>query len=235
MHMRYTLHIVRYAQCTVQIASTFMQGCTMAEVGKPPARESRQSTWVQTERAAHEAWSRLIAKAPMAARLAHVLVAHMSPANNAVVASQTTLGELMASHGERPVHRNSVRNAINILVSERWIEVVQIGGKGGALAYVVNARIAWSRSRNEIRYSTFSAQVIASETEQSESIDDRPALRQVPVLLRGEQQLPAGPGEPPPAQTILDGMEPDLPFIQAKTQDESTDHNNKDDQLRLID
>ena len=132
------MKFVRYAHCDVHIAPSFEQGCTMSEIGSPPVRDSKKSTWVQTERAAHEAWSRLIAKAPMAARLAHVLVAHMSPTNNAVVASQTTLGELMAAPGERPVHRNSVRNAINILVSERWIEVVQIGGKGGALAYIVN-------------------------------------------------------------------------------------------------
>lgn len=188
----------------------------MSEISNPPARDSKRSTWVQTERAAHEAWSRLIAKAPMAARLAHVLVAHMSSTNNAVVASQATLGELMASPGERPVHRNSVRNAINILVAERWIEVIQIGGEGGALAYIVNARVAWSRARSDIRYSVFSAQVIASEAEQNESLNDRPDLRQVPVLMRGEQQLPAGPGEPPPSQAILDGLEPDLPFLEAQ-------------------
>lgn len=206
----------------------------MSEIGSPPARDSRKTTWVQTERAAHEAWSRLIAKAPMAARLAHVLVAHMSPTNNAVVASQATLGELMASPGERPVHRNSVRNAINILVSERWIEVVQIGGKGGALAYIVNSRIAWSRARSDIRYSVFSARVIVSESEQIEPLDDRPTLRQVPVLMRGENQLPAGPGEPPPSQAILDGLEPDLPFLEA--QETNSQSSPEDDgQGRLID
>ncbi|MGM0859095.1 MAG: hypothetical protein ACQEW0_18870, partial [Pseudomonadota bacterium] len=59
-------------------------------IGKQPPSENRYRTWVQTERASHEAWGQLIAKAPMAARLAHVLVAHMSE-SNAVVASQTTL------------------------------------------------------------------------------------------------------------------------------------------------
>ena len=206
----------------------------MSEIGSPPVRDSKKSTWVQTERAAHEAWSRLIAKAPMAARLAHVLVAHMSPTNNAVVASQTTLGELMAAPGERPVHRNSVRNAINILVSERWIEVVQIGGKGGALAYIVNSRVAWSRARSDIRYSVFSARVIASESEQSEPLDDRPALRQVPVLMRGEHQLPGGPGEPPPSQGILEGLEPDLPFLEVH-ETESQTKPSADGQGRLID
>ena len=103
--------------------------------------------------------------------------------------------------------------------SERWIEVVQIGGKGGALAYIVNARVAWSRARSDIRYSVFSARVIASEAEQNEPLDDRPGLRQVPVLMRGEQQLPGGTGEPPPSQTILDGLEPDLPFLEDQEND----------------
>jgi len=220
----------------VHIAFTFGQRCTMSEIGVPPARDSKKSTWVQTERAAHEAWSRLIAKAPMAARLAHVLVAHMSSTNNAVVASQATLGELMAGPGERPVHRNSVRNAINILVSERWIEVVQIGGKGGALAYVVNARVAWSRARSDIRYSVFSARVIASESEQSEPLEDRPGLRQVPVLMRGEYQLPVGPGEPPPSQSILDGLEPDLPFLETQETDSTSQGKlEAEGQGRLID
>lgn len=182
------------------------------QIGRDPAPRRQHETWVQTERAAHEAWAALIAAAPMAARLAHVLVAHMD-GSNAVVASQATLGELMARRGERPVHRNSVRRAIQRLEDERWIEVVQIGGKGGALAYVVNDRVAWGRPRNERRYSRFSAQVIASSTEQNTPLDDRPPLRQVPTLMRGEKQLPSGPGDEPPSQPSLDGMEPDLPAI----------------------
>jgi len=176
------------------------------EVGAVPPAESGRSTWVQTDRAAHEAWAQLITRAPMAARLAHVLVAHMSPTNNAVVASQTTIGELMGG-----VHRNTVRNAIKALEAERWIEVLQIGGKGGALAYVVNSRIAWGQAREQIRYAAFSAQVLVSSTEQTEPLNDRPALRQVPVLMRGDKQLPSGDGLQPPAQPALDGLEHDLP------------------------
>jgi hypothetical protein len=144
----------------------------------------------------------------MAARLAHVLVANMDPASNAVVASQTTIGELMGG-----VHRNTVRKAIQVLEAERWIEVLQIGGKGGALAYVVNSRVAWGQSREAIRYAAFAARVLVSSSEQTEDIDDRPPLRQIPVLLRGEKQLPDGPGENPPSQPAIPGMEPDLPAM----------------------
>lgn len=183
-----------------------------SKIGKPRPTDSQKQTWVQTERRSHEAWSLLIKKSPIAARLVHVLVANMD-GKNAVVASQSTLGELMSGKGQKPVHRNSVRNAIKVLEKNCWIEVVKIGGKGGALAYIVNDRVAWGRPRGELRYSRFSAQVLASSSEQTDSLDDRPELRQIPTLARGEQQLPSGPHDDPPSQPSLDGMEPSLPEI----------------------
>jgi hypothetical protein len=133
----------------------------------------------------------------------------MDGASNALVASQGTLGRLMGG-----VHRNTVRRAIDTLEQERWIEVVQLGGKGGALAYVVNSRVAWSRSRSDMQYAKFSAQVIASGDEQTLPLPGREPLRQVPVLMAGEQQMPSGPGAEPPSQPSIDGLEPDLPAIQ---------------------
>ena len=182
------------------------------QIGRSPPTAQQGRQWVQTERAAHEAWARLIAESPMAARLAHVLVALMDQ-GNAVVASQSTLGELLSAKGEAPVHRNTVRRAIQRLERDQWIEVVQIGGKGGALAYVVNDRVAWGARREGLRYSRFSAQVIASSHEQldGDKLDQRPPLRQVPTLMWNEDQIPSGPGADPPAQALLDGIEPDLP------------------------
>jgi len=181
------------------------------KIGKPRPAEANRSrgSWVQTERAAHEAWDRLIAHAPMAARLAHVLVANMGD-GNAVVASQKTLGELLGHHkGDgKPVHRNTVRKAINRLARDRWIEVVEIGGKGGALGYRINSRVAWHGPRDQLRYARFSAEVLASESEQTERIDERPPLRTVPTVMRGETPLPTGPGEDPPSQQPLEGLEP---------------------------
>lgn len=189
-----------------------------SQVGRAPAPQREHRQWVQTERAAHEAWADLIASAPMAARLAHVLVAHMD-GSNAVVASQSTLGELMARRGEAPVHRNTVRRAIQRLEVDRWIEVIQLGGKGGALAYVINDRVAWGRPREERRYSRFSAQVIASSTEQATPLEGRSALRQVPMLMRGEEQIPHGDPGDPPSQGLLEGTEPDLPTRDPDTLD----------------
>ena len=176
------------------------------DIGSAPRASSRGS-WVQTERQAHEAWADLIRRHPNAARLLHLLVANMEPGGGAVVASQGVLAELLG------VHRNSVRRAIRTLEDERWIEVVQLGGKGGALGYVVNSKVAWSGRRDGRRYARFTAEVLAAESEQTTPIADRPNLRRIPTLTRGERQLPTGPGEDPPSQPSLEGLEPDLPAI----------------------
>ena len=173
--------------------------------------------WVQTELAAHEAWMGLIAKAPMAARLMHFLVARMNKTTNAVVASQATLGELLGAEG-KPVHRNSIRRAIKTLEADKWVEVLQIGGKGGALAYVVNDRVAWGQERVKLRYSKFSAEVIVSSSEQTQPIDGRGPLRQLPAIAGSESQLPTGAGLEPPSQPSFEGMEPDLPSIMRDEQ-----------------
>ena len=181
------------------------------DIGSKLPSQHRKNTWVQTERAAHEAWNKLISEAPMAARLAHILVANMGQ-GNVVVASQRTLGELMrVKANERPVHRNTVRKALIKLEDEKWIQTVQIGGKGGALAYVINDRVAWGQEREGMRYSRFSAQVLASSSEQTKPIDEKTPLRQIPVLMRGEEQLPSGKGLEPPSQPSIDGLEPPLP------------------------
>lgn len=182
------------------------------ELGQPIESERRHGrNWVQTERAAHQAWDQLIAHAPMAARLAHVLVANMGE-GNAVVASQKALGELLgrANLNGKPVHRNTVRKAIQRLEADRWIEIVEIGGKGGALGYRINSRVAWHGKRDSLRYARFSAEVLASESEQSKSLDDRPPLRRVPTIMRGETALPSGPPDEPPSQGLLGGMEPSV-------------------------
>jgi hypothetical protein len=192
----------------VRYAPSLMQGCTMTDTPK----KTRNRTWVQTELAAHEAWMGLIKKAPMSARLMHFLVARMNANTNAVVASQATLGELLGGL-DKPVHRNTIRRAIATLEEDRWIEVVQVGGKGGALAYIVNDRVAWGQERTKLKYSRFSAEVIASSSEQTKPIEGREALRQIPSITGSESQLPTGEGLEPPSQKTLEGMEPDLPAV----------------------
>jgi hypothetical protein len=164
--------------------------------------EKTPPRWIQTDRASHEAWGRLSVSKPRAAGLMHYLVAQMGH-SDAVVASWATLA------GISGMSVATVRRAISDLRAERWIEVVQIGGKGAANAIVINSRVAWTQDRDKLRYARFSAEVLARSDEQV-SIDLEP-LRQIPSLLPGERQLPLGESEPPPSQPNLDGLEPDLP------------------------
>lgn len=175
-------------------------------LGSAPRSNSRTSTWVQTERAAHEAWAQLVRTNGRAAALLHVLVANMD-SQAAVVASRATLAQLVG------YSEATVKRAVADLRADRWIEVVQLGGKGGVNAYVVNSRVAWADSRDKLGRAVFRATVVTTKAEQTDGIDTS-ALRQIPTLYPGERQLPSGPGAEPPSQPALDGLEPDLPAVQ---------------------
>lgn len=163
---------------------------------------------VQTERKTHEAWAQLVMSKPRAAALAHHLVAQMGH-QNAVVVSQAVLAKLMGCSVE------TVKRAVRDLVAERWIQVVRIG-KGKESAYVVNDRVAWGQSRDQLRLSTFSAVVVADLEDQEEGLLGHSDLRRIPSIYPGEMQLPIGPGEDPPSQPSIPGMEPDLPCLSAQ-------------------
>jgi hypothetical protein len=173
------------------------------ELGK--SASPKAGHWVQTERKAHEAWAALIARKPRAAALAHILVANMHH-QNAVVIPQAVLAKLMACSVD------TVQRAIRDLAAEQWIQVVRLG-KGKEAAYVVNDRIAWGQPREQLRLSTFSATVVADIEDQDTMTLDGQSLRRIPTLYPGERQLPTGPGEDPPSQPSIPGMEPDLPAL----------------------
>ena len=170
-------------------------------VSTPPV-----GTWVQTDRAAHEQWAALILAHPRAAALLHLMVAQMGR-NNILVVSQQTLATLAGCS------LRTTQYALATLRKQRWIDVVQIGLSGTVNAYAVNDQVAWSGKRDGIRYSLFSATVLASSAEQpDEAVLDQPLkLGPVPALYPGEQQLMTGPGLPPPSEPPLPGLEPELP------------------------
>lgn len=184
-----------------------------SELGRPLLTQSERQTWVQTERKAHEAWGRLVHQSPRAAALLHHLVAHMDQ-SAAVVCSYATLAQFSG------MSYATIRRAVADLKAGQWIQTIQIGGKGGGLAFVVNSRVAWNSKRQNLRYAVFDAKVLAIEAEQATEDLDGPPLRRIPVLRTvGERQLPTGPGEDPPSQPALDGIETDLPAIGAPKHD----------------
>lgn len=175
-------------------------------VGYSDMKDGVRGTWVQTERKAHEEWAVLIGKHQKAAQLLHLLVANMDK-SGAVVISQKVMAELMS------VHYNTIKKAVKILKENNWIDVVRIGSeRGGVNAYVVNRRVAWADKRENQRYAAFDARIVTSSGEQdTETIENKEPLKQLPNM--GEFQMPHGDGIEPPSQTIIDGLEPQLPAI----------------------
>ena len=180
-----------------------------AEIGRQVA--NARKAWVQTERAAHEAWAGLIARKPRAAMLLHHFVALMGE-RNAVVISQKTLAKMLG------VSDRTVRSAITDLVAERWVSVVKLNGPGTVSAYVVNDRVAWGERRDKLPLSVFSATVVADLDDQDEALLGHSGLRRIPSLYPGDMQLPSGPGQEPPSQPSIDGMEPDLPSLAQESE-----------------
>jgi len=181
-----------------------------AEIGRSVTSSTK--TWVQTERSAHEAWAGLIARKPRAAMLLHHFVALMGE-RNAVVIGQKVLAKMMN------VTDRTVRSAIADLVAERWISVVKLNGPGTVAAYVVNDRVAWGERRENMALSVFSATVVADQAEQEEALLGHGELRRIPSVYSGEIQLPTGPGQEPPSQPSLGGLEPDLPALTGDAAD----------------
>lgn len=164
----------------------------------------RRSHFVQTDRAAHEAWARLGTKHPGASALLHVLVANIGD-QNAVVASHKILARLMGASA------STVKRALKTLSDGNWIEVHQIGASGTVNAYVLNSRVAWTEGRDRLRYARLKADVLLAEDEQEAGSLDEPktALYNLPRI--GELQIPVGEGLPPISQPSFPGMETDLP------------------------
>ena len=188
---------------------------TLGSIMQALPEKNARGTWLQTERAAHEAWGALIDKSPKAAKLMHLLTARIGD-HNAVVVSVPNLTRLMGCS------RPTVLRALKVLRDDRWIEVRQIGGSGTTNAYIINNRVAWHGSRDGIRYGLFSANVLVSDDEQPdrEELGKQEPLRDIPALRQGEQQMPTGPGLPPPSEPALPGMEADLPAARQVESDE---------------
>lgn len=175
-----------------------------AELGSDPAKS--RNTFVMTERAAHEAWSKLCVRAPRSAALLHILCAKMG-SQNALVASHAVLAELCQCSV------STLKRSIADLRNHKWIDVKHIGPTGTVCAYVVNDEVVWGQARDQRHLSTFRAQVLISAKEQTAETLEPVKLKRIPTLYPGEMQLPHGPGDEPPSQPSLDGMEPDLPAL----------------------
>lgn len=169
----------------------------------PPTdiRRVPRGTFVQTDRASHEAWAQLTARKPAASAVLHLLSASIGN-QNAVVVSQKTMAKILG------VTDRTIRNAVTDLEAGNWLQVVRIGA-GRECAYILNDRVAWADKRDNLRLSRFSAEVIADADDQTVATLSDDELRKLPRM--GEAQLPSGEGLPPISQPFFEGLEPDLP------------------------
>lgn len=200
-----------------------------SKVGVSAVPKPNKSRWVQTERAAHEAWGKLIAKHPRAAQLMHFLVAYMGN-QNALVISQKTLAELMG------VSVRTMQRAAVVLEQQKWIQVVQVG-KGKERVYVVNSRVAWGQKRDQLYLSSFTAQVVlnADEQEIGGAILAQPDdLRTIPSIYQGEQIVLDNSHDTPPTQEFFDGMAPKMPMRQKSAAQAEREDLEQHGQKRLI-
>lgn len=173
----------------------------MRNSSAPP--EIQKQRWLQTERKTHEAWGRFTISKPAASAVMHTLCA-MVGEGNAVVVSQAILAKALG------ITDRTVRTAIKALEEGNWLQVVRIG-KGKESVYVINDRVVWGEKRSNLRLSRFSATVIADYEDQDAGSLTNAPLYQLPAMFGDEAQLPTGPGEDPPSQPSLTGLEPDLP------------------------
>lgn len=190
---------------TVRIVSQMNRELLMSATLPASLPERAASAhFVQTERATHEAWMQLTIQAPKASAVLHLLANRVGD-HNAVVASYPVLAEVSG------LSVSTIRRAIATLIEGNWIEVRRLGPSSTVNAYVLNDRVVWTRARNDLRYSLFSATVLASETEQEDknALGHQDPLRKLPKM--GEAQLPSGDGLPPVSQPFFEGMELDLP------------------------
>lgn len=183
----------------------------MKQIAAPPEaafRPSPKGHFVQTDRASHEAWARLAMRRPAASAVLHYLAANVGQAN-AVVISQKALAEALG------VTDRTIRTAVKDLAAGNWVQVVKLGA-GRECAYVLNDRVVWADRRDNLRFSMFSAVVLADATDQDPETLEGPDLRHLPAMFEDETQLPSGPGLPPASQPFLPEMEPDLPATRAE-------------------
>lgn len=145
---------------------------------------------------------KLTAKSPIATRILLFLTERMTR-QNAIVVSQPTLAEIMGCNV------STVYRAIQILQKDNWLQIVKIGQANG---YLINSRVVW-RSHQNKRFGYFNAEVIASETEQSQTIEELETqpLKHIPNVKVGEMMISDDADLPPPDQRDL--IEPDFEVV----------------------
>jgi len=155
-------------------------------------------------------------RSPSAFQVFMLLTERMNK-TNAIVISQSTLCQIL-NYGRTAIH-----NAIRLLESERWLQIVKIGTANG---YVINSKVVW-RDHSGKRYASFYAEVVVSESDQGRPVEDwdNVELRHVPVLQAGEHPISTGDLPPPDQAELLPFTRDEVPRVRGSyIQDMETDN-----------
>lgn len=160
------------------------------------AIEDKNSNFVQVQKKAMRDLRRLVTESPRAASLLLLLAEKMNR-QNAVMISYRAMGEITG------LSRVTLSNAISTLEREKWLQIVKIGT---ANAYLINSRAFW-QSGYRAKVASFSAQIIATESEQPQGFIEQwegVEMRQLPIIEQGERAIVADDELPPPDQQEMD-------------------------------
>lgn len=144
--------------------------------------DRKNFNFLQIEKSTLRDLRRLIARSVPAAQVLILLGEKMNK-SNAVVCSYKVLSEITG------YSRTTLHNAIKLLESERWVQVVKIGT---ANAYIINSRVFWQDTGFKKRHASFHASIIATESEQDEGYIENwedVELRKFPILSKNEYVL----------------------------------------------
>ena len=123
-------------------------------------RSSPFKSFVQMNKKTYEMEDKLMQENPLAYRIWRFLANNMDD-YNAVIVSQETLTELFE------VSKTTIWRAIKVLKDGNYIKTYRTGGSN---IYALNDNMVWNSWGDNKRYSKFNANVIISESEQTEEI-----------------------------------------------------------------
>lgn len=143
--------------------------------------------FLQIDKTAIKDFRALITKNATAANLLMLLTEKMNR-QNAVMMSYETMIKLTG------YSKSSVTRCISHLKKEQWIEVIKVGT---ANIYRINSRAFW-QSYGNLKYTAFSAEIIAFSDEQIKGVVDcKTNLKTVPIIEVDEDVILVGKDEPP--------------------------------------
>ena len=123
-------------------------------------RSSPFKSFVQMNKKTYEMEDKLMQENSLAYRIWRFLANNMDD-YNAVIVSQETLTELFE------VSKTTIWRAIKVLKDGNYIKTYRTGGSN---IYALNDNMVWNSWGDNKRYSKFNANVIISESEQTEEI-----------------------------------------------------------------